>query len=564
MAVRHGPASAPRAARIAMGVLLIALVAQAGVAALRDSVTTDEFVGLPVGLHALQAVDFRSASMNPPFFRSFAALPLLFVGPTPPHVEPPSPGNDWATGYRFMQEYWSGYQRLFVLARCMVILTAALLGALVLQWATELYGWPAGLVALLLFSFSPNVLAHAHLVTLDLSGAVAWTAVAYLTWRLLDSPTARRAVALGLVLGLAPVLKLSGLTLPILVMLLVLVRAFRERDRRRLRWASLVSLTGLTTLLVLNGLYRFEGTAAPLGAVVFHSSKMRAFAAALPWLRLPLPSPLLKSLDVLFVGDEPGEPAYFLAGSWSLNGWRYYHLVAFLLKTPLPLLAGGLFGFGAWAAWRSPGRRDYCLFLSVVFVFAANALLNPLNLGVRHALPAYPLLAIAASPWLAAPLERIAAGSRKTRDLAPAAASIALLGWFLYGSVAVAPRYLQYFNELAGGPESGHRWLVDSNVDWGQDLIRLRAYMEERHLESVHLAYFGRVDPRVYGIRFTPLVEGASHGTAVVSASLLMGRPYWVWRTPGELVWSHNGAFTWLQRFAPAARVGSMFVYELP
>lgn len=560
----HDARSVPLPARLAIGVLLVALVTQAGVAAVRDSVTIDEFVGLPVGLYALQGLDFRSASMNPPFFRSFAALPLLLAGSRTPRIPPPHTINDWGMGYRFMRDHPTTYQELFIPPRCMVILTAALLGAIVLQWATELYGWAAGLVALFLFSFSPNILAHAHLVTLDVSGALGWTAVAYLTWRLLDSPSASRASLLGLALGLAPVLKLSGLTIPILVSFLLLVRFSRERDESWRRWIGLLLLAGFVALVVVNGLYRGEGMGARIGDLGLHSRKMVALSTAAPWLRLPLPTPLLKSLDVLFVGDQPAEPAYFLHGSWSLVGWRYYHLVAFLLKTPVPLLAGGFFAFAAWAFGRSPGRRDYCVFLPIVFLFAANALLNPLNIGVRHVLPVYPLLAIAVSPWFAAPLERLATGARTRRDLVGAAAGLLLLGWFLYGSVAVAPRYLQYFNELAGGPEKGHRWLVDSNVDWGQDLIRLREYMAKRHLDSVHLAYFGRVDPRVYDIRFTPLVEGRSHGIAVVSASLLMGRPYWIWRRPGELAWSHNGAFTWLQRFTPAARIGSMFVFELP
>jgi hypothetical protein len=559
------PATPPRAARLVAGLLLIALVAQAAIAALRDSVTIDEFIGLPVGLYTLRTGDFRVDSMNPPLVKSFAALPLLAMrGAQAPRLSPTSEIDEWAIGYRFMEDNRETYQALFVPARCMVILAATVLGGLVLRWATELHGWPAGLVALFLFAFSPTILADAHLVTLDVAGALGWTGVAYLAWRLLEAQSALRVALLGLALGIAPALKLSGMTAPLMVALLVLVRATTERDVPWPRWVALLIVANLLAIVIVNGLYGFAGTLTPFGEMRFSSQPMRAVTQALPWLRLPLPLPLLRSLDVLIAGDRPPEPTYFLAGTWSLQGWRYYHLVAFLLKTPLPMLASGFFAFAAWAVGRSPGRRDYCVFLPAILVCVANSLLNPLNIGVRHALPVYPLLAIAASPWLAAPLERMTAGLRAPRDLAGAATSVALLAWLLYGTATVAPRYLQYFNELAGGPENGHRWLVDSNVDWGQDLIRLSQYMRERHLDSVHLAYFGRVDPRIYGIRFTSLVEGQSHGTAVVSASLLMGRPYWVWRNPGELVWSHNGAFAWLQRLEPVDRVGSMFVFELP
>ncbi len=559
-----GTGLTPRAATLVGGLLLIALVVQMGIAALRDSVTIDEFVGLPVGLYALQGVDFRSQSMNPPFFRSIAALPLRLGWGPAPEIPRLKEKNDWAIGYQFMFDNARVYQQLFVPPRCMVILATTLLGALVWQWATELYGWPAGLVALFLFSFCPTILANGHLLTLDLAGAIGWVGAGYLTWRLLDRQTISRTIALGLMLGLAPALKLSGVIVPILIVILVLVRGTTERNVSWYRWLGLLLVVELLAIAVLNGLYRFEGFATPLASIPLQSGKMRALARALPWLRLPLPTPFLDSLDVLLLGDQPTEPSYFLAGSWSMTGWRYYHLVAFVLKTPLPLLASALFAITAWLAGHRRGLRDYCVILPVVLVLAANSWLNPLNIGVRHALPVYPLLAIAAAPWLAAPLERFVAGARTSSDAARAAVSLALLGWFLAASLSVAPRYLEYFNELAGGPRGGHRWLIDSNLDWGQDLIRLSDYMRQRDLRSVHLAYFGRVDPTVYGVAFTPLVEGESHGTAVVSASFLMGRPYWIWRSPGDLLWSRAGAFTWLQRYRPVARVGSMFVFELP
>ncbi len=558
-------ATAPRVLRLLYALLMILFVARSTTAALGDSVTIDEFVGLPVGLYTLQAVDFRSESMNPPFFRSFAALPLLMGGPLAPQIPPMNEVNDWAMGYRFMHDYSATYHQLFVPARCMVILTATMLAAMVLQWSTELYGYGAGIVALFLFTFSPTILAHGHLVTLDASGAVGWTAVAYLTWRMLDQPTASRAILLGLVLGLAPLLKLSGITLPIVVALLVLVRAVNEpTDVRWYKWLGLFVFVNLVAFGVLNGFYRFEGFGRAFADIDFNSDKLLRVRRAMPSLRLPLPEPFLKSLDVLFVGDRPTEPAYYLAGMWSLVGWRYYHLVAFLLKTPLPLLLGGLFALGAWLLRRSRGTRDYCVFITLIFVFVANALLNPLNIGVRHALPAFPLLAIGAAPWLAAPIERVLSRSRAIKDLAGAAVCAALLGWFAWASVSIAPRYLEYFNEIAGGPENGHRWLIDSNIDWGQDLLRLRAYMQVSGLKKVNLAYFGRVDPLVYDIPFTPLVKGESHGISVVSASFLMGRPYWIWLAPNDLQWSHRGAYTWLQNEKPIARVGSMFVFDLP
>src|SRR5262249_302159 len=151
-------------------------------------------------------------------------------------------------------------------------------------------------------------------VTLDVSGAVGWTAAAYLTWRLLGDATASRAITLGAVLGLAPLLKLSGITVPIVTGVLVLVCALREpRGVPWHRWLGLSVVAYLIALGVLNGFYRFEGFGEAFGNLDCDSEKFLRVQRAMPWLRLPLPRPFLKSLDVLFLGDQPQEPAYYLA-----------------------------------------------------------------------------------------------------------------------------------------------------------------------------------------------------------------------------------------------------------
>ena len=232
------------------------------------------------------------------------------------------------------------------------------------------------------------------------------------------------------------------------------------------------------------------------------------------------------------VGKQP-DTSYFLAGELSSQGWWYYHLVAFALKSSLPMLLLAL-GCLAHALLRGGmGRREYALWIPIALIFLSNALFNSLQLGVRHVLPAYPLLFVAISPRVRFLLAGFRAAAERATALAAAAAL--LLAWHAAGTLAVAPRYLQFFNELAGGAEGGHRWLIDSNLDWGQDLIRLREYLQRERIDVVNLAYFGRVNPKVYGIRFVPL-ERDSRGIAVISASFLMGRPY-LWYLEGRMRW---------------------------
>lgn len=556
----RAPLHVPRSALQAAAALLIVFMLQASIAARRDSVTIDEFSQVPVGLYMLRTGDFSLDPINPPLTRMIAALPLLFTSPV---LNAPPDTAHWGLGYVFMQQNRGDYQAIFVRARSMMIVFTSLLGAIVFVWAAQLYGVSAGLAALTLFAFSPDMLAYAHLATLDMSGALGATATAYATWRMLERPSTRSAVILGVALGIATLLKLSGGVLIGTAVLGVLVCALSERTvgRRSVPWARLLGISGLVALLTLNVGYGFQGTCASLSAAHLDPNGILAgLRHALPWLRIPIPLPLINGVDEVLNSGKQQQPSYFLAGELSSQGWWYYHLAAFALKTSVPLLVGTLLAVALWCAGKGRGRREYCVFIPVFLIFLANTLFNSLQIGVRHVLSVYPLVFIAVSPWIVAALQARTRGTRGA--LLAVTAGVGLL-WFVAGSLWVAPRYLQYFNELAGGPDGGHRFLIDSNIDWGQDLIRLHEYMDQRGLPVVNLAYFGRVDPSVYGIHFVPLERGRSHGPTVVSATFLMGRPYF-WYLDGQMRWVPPRTYTWLQQSQPVARVGSMFVFDLP
>jgi 4-amino-4-deoxy-L-arabinose transferase-like glycosyltransferase len=539
-----------------IGILLALFAAQAWLAARRDSVTIDEFAHLPVGLYALETGDLSVDPINPPHTRMLAALPVRLEAPA---FSPPRGTAEWALGYHLMLANRERYHDLFLPARAVIIALTLLLGVVVARWAGELYGAFCGVVAAFLFAFSPAMLAHGHLVTLDASGALGFTATAWAAWRLIGRPTFRAAGVTGAALGIASLLKLSGFVLVVVVFAVVLVRALRERDRSWLEWAGLLAVAMLTAILVINAGYGFAGTFAPLArARLADGGALALLRDAAPWVRLPLPVSFVDGIDMVMNVGKHHESAYFLAGELSGQGWWYYHLAAFALKTSLPVLLLAL-GCLAHALLRGGmGPREYALWIPVVLIFLSNTLFNSLQIGVRHALPAYPLLFIAISPRAAFLL---AGWKRGGRAAALAAAAGLLLAWHAAGTLWVAPRYLQFFNELAGGAEGGHRWLIDSNIDWGQDLIRLREYLERERIDRVSLAYFGRVNPKVYGIRFTPL-ERDSHGIAVISATFLMGRPY-LWYLGGRMRWVPAQTWAWLRDREPIARVGAMFVYRL-
>jgi 4-amino-4-deoxy-L-arabinose transferase-like glycosyltransferase len=205
-----------------------------------------------------------------------------------------------------------------------------------------------------------------------------------------------------------------------------------------------------------------------------------------------------------------GRPGY-LRGEYSTVGFRSYFLWTFLLKTPLVALA--LIGA---ALVRTAYRREawglHLAFLLVpVLVYWGVVLAATLNIGHRHLLPIYPFLYVLAGS-LAAEWRRWPARARSWAGATALAAIVASAFIVLappWKPAFVYPHSLAYFNELAGGPRSGYRSLIDSNLDWGQDLGNLKRWLEARGIEGpINLSYFGLADPLYYGIPHVNLPEG--------------------------------------------------------
>jgi hypothetical protein len=217
----------------------------------------------------------------------------------------------------------------------------------------------------------------------------------------------------------------------------------------------------------------------------------------------------------------------FLVGEYSIVGFPLFFPLAFLFKTPVAFLVMLVLAALAWrrknvgVAWL---RAMYPLtpYLVFILIYGVFALRSHLNIGERHLLPIYPMLFIlaGAAGWL-----------WKEGGKAWKWCVGALVLWFVASSVLVWPNYLTFFNELAGGPKNGYRYLVDSSLDWGQDLPGLRKYLEQQNAnkpERSFYAYFGTADPDYYGIKAKRLdslrtepLPRVTGGTYCVSASCL-------------------------------------------
>jgi hypothetical protein len=259
---------------------------------------------------------------------------------------------------------------------------------------------------------------------------------------------------------------------------------------------------------------------------------------------------------------RPSDASFFL-GQCSPRGWLLYYPVAFLMKTPVGTLVLILASLLLYRAGSRLGRREANFLLLPPALLLAVMALARINIGLRYVLPAYPFLFVLASRL--ATLRAL--GGASGRWVSPILIGIPLV-LTAASSLRVAPHQLAYFNELVGGPGEGYRYLSDSNLDWGQDLKGLHAYLDHEGVPMIYLSYFGTAPPSSYGIRYQylpsyvgPLQQPppdrmpADPGRELLAIS--------VTNLQGTYL-PDKGLYHWLYQRTPVAKVGySIYVYDL-
>jgi len=509
--------------------------------------TWDEPNHIAAGTEWLTEGSMKLDFSHPPLARVAVALgPYLAHGAsgTLPNPGNAAPGRLWdrasLTGLAILNQDGK-YGRNLALARLGILPFFWIAALTVYLWARRYLGEPATAFAVFFFTFLPAILAHAGLATTDMAVTALVGATLLMAFIWTENPSPPRSLLLGAITGLAVLSKFSALPfIPVALAAAFVWRIVAERPPlrdivpHRKHFAAL-GVAGLTCLLVIWGGYRF-------------SFGMMAGGSGFTF---PVPAPeLFEGIRDLFGYNDTGHVS-FLLGNHSKTGWWYFFPLVLAVKTPLPFLALLLFGAVAAIRMKGAGLALACSLGILLFSLTIH-----INLGVRHILVVYLGFSIVAGAG-AARLLALSARAKWTGWVLAA-----LIVWMAATSVLSHPDYLSYFNALAGNkPENV---LVDSDLDWGQDLKRLAARLKEVGAPSVAFTSYLPVDLNALG--FPPVTPenpaAPTPGWNAVSLTRLKlsegddgsqsAKPWQERLAPREKI----GKGMWLWYFPPAATTG--------
>jgi 4-amino-4-deoxy-L-arabinose transferase-like glycosyltransferase len=388
-----------------------------------------------------------------------------------------------------------------------MVVLSILFGIALFSYTRYLAGSLAAVLAVIMFSLEPTILAHGRIVQTDVPAAFAYLLFFFTLQRLVDGPSVRRSFGFGLAAGFALVIKFSlVIILPVFAVALVVLgwRQYKA-DPRISNMAVKLGAAVVASLLVVNLAYYFKRT--PLSPANRESvvqewpEHVTAAARTFHVASAIIPSTYLFGIFVITVHNHWGHYASLL-GEHSRTGWWYYFPVAFALKTTVPFLLVSISAL-FWAVWRLIRHRETNLFLPLlaIVVYATFSMNSRINIGVRHFLPVFSFLFLLSGILLSRLLQ--------TTHYKQAATGIVVLlcSWMALETVRTFPNYIPYMNQLAYSRPHWY-YLSDSNVEWGDDTGELAQYLLERGETRVRAALLGGWMSKVqYGVDYVnPLV----------------------------------------------------------
>ena len=465
------------------------------------------------------------------------------------------------TGELSKADFYNDPDKLLFRARMVVMVIGISLAVCLYVWSRSLFGIPGGMLSVLLFCFDPNVIANSGLATADVAVSLSTFAALFFLWRVCRRVGIGSALLFLLSFAAAFVTKFSAFGL-----IAIFFVAISGRVASRETWPASagirISLDGLRRRIVAVGGLFLVAMLTVFGAIWasydfrYGATRPEFGAANLPIeqalyrdaaIRIELKhrrdsappekggdletqiAQVAQTRPLTFTGrlimfanrhrllpeaylyglarasTDPLIRISFLRGQYSSSGFGMSYLWAFLLKTPLTAMLAILAAIIVTILRGFVRTWHFAFIASTVAIFCmAVSFFAPVNVAYRYLLPIYPFLYLVCGV-LGAEWSRLARLRRRCIAVIGILV-IVISSQFVFSPPwhpqKVHPHYLAYFNEVFGGPRNGYKNLVDSNLDWGQELNGLKKWLDDRNItEPIWLSYFGNADPRWYGIR---------------------------------------------------------------
>lgn len=589
---------------------------------LNDSLTMDELAHAPAGYSYLTQKDYRLNPEHPPLIKDLAAVPLLFLDINfPDNVKAWAEdiNGQWDFGRIFFYESGNDADQIIFWSRLPMMLLALLFGWLLFSWVRSIYGDKVGLLTLFFFTFSPSFIAHSRYVTTDVAAAFGFFIGFAALYRFLMRQNYKNLVIAGLAFGVAELLKFSLILLIPLYFILAVIWVFLEHFEHlkylstfkkralhllnhELRMIGKLILIGLIGTVLIWLVYTYHVWNYPPERQLADADFILASFGFRPLVDLTLwmvNQPILRPLGQYMLGllmviqRAGGGNTTFFLGQLTSGSWWYYFPVAYALKESLAFHILSLFAlviairfvlrakeksFTAVVEWM---KDNFALTISIVFIafYWTQSMTSNLNIGVRHVLPTFPFIYFLVSrelvrwvqtysypdpknfrEWLQSIYEKYIKAAPKYLVIG------AFLIWIFLTSILAFPNYLSYYNELVLGPQNGQDYIVDSNYDWGQDLKRLKDFVEDHKINKIYIDYFGGGNPAYYfGDKFEPWWSARGEppkGSWFAISATFRQNGYAVPIRGYEI--REEDRYPWLKKHEPVARAGySIFIYKI-
>ncbi len=617
--------------KLLVGLVLGFMLAVSLINAWWDSAIFDETAHIPASYSYMTEHEIRLNPEHPPLIKDLAGFPLLFLDlkfdTSQPFWEGTLPGKwdegQWAAGRYLLYQAGNNPDKIIFWARFPIVLISIILGWFIFKWVRELAGITAGLFALILYAFDPNILGHNHFVTTDIGIAAFMTFSFYYYLKFIKSPAWKNVTLAGIFVGLLMLAKFSFIiALPIFALATIAyplaTQAKPREERRMVKLRKLgeyigkgVVILGIS-LVVVWAVYAantFNMTRETVSQTIDNNFSPADSAnpknvytnKALHWLNdHSVTRPLTEfgiGIGYVFRRVAGGNGAYFM-GQVSGSAFQAYFPTVFVIKEPLPSvfliltalfisLSANLKSFASWikislskkASSFSTYIRHNIISISLfsfIVLYAYVSITGNLNIGFRHLFPILPFAYILTAKTIFNLIRRVDFQASFIWGVMLVIMSVFLMS----ETVAAYPAYMSYFNEIAGGPKNGYKYVTDSNADWGQDIKRLKVWVDKYNwcdgsddsfckiydpqrgpIEKIRINYFGGGDIKYYfgdrAIDWWDSKRPLEPGWYAISANSLQGSIYDTTKKDSE-------SYRWIKNIKPVAQVGtSIFVYYI-